>query len=120
MDKKQRADRRKKSIRKKISGSLERPRMAVRKSNKNLFVEIIDDVEGKTLCGVSTLSGDIKGKDAAATRKNVNFAEKLGERIAKIATEKGIKKIAFDRGGYRYHGVIKALAEAARKNGLEF
>ncbi|MBD3426026.1 MAG: 50S ribosomal protein L18 [Candidatus Omnitrophica bacterium] len=120
MDKKKLAERRKKSIRKKISGSSERPRMAVRKSNRNLFVSIIDDVEGKTLCGASTLSKEIKGKKAADTRKNLNFAEMLGEVIAKKAAEKGVKKVAFDRGGNHYHGVIKALADAARKNGLEF
>ena len=115
-----RRNRRKKSIRKRISGTIERPRMTVRKSNKNIFVEIIDDVEGKTLCGVSTLSADMKDKNAVATRKNTNFAEKLGEKIAQVAVKKGILKVAFDRGGYRYHGAVKALAEAARKNGLEF
>ncbi len=114
MDKGHRRARRKKAIRKKVSGSSERPRMCVHKSNRSIYVQIVDDIEGKTLCGISSIE---KGE---ATRKNTNFASTLGEKIAKTATEKGIKKVVFDRSGYKYHGVIKALADAARKNGLEF
>ena len=113
-----RRDRRKRSIRKKISGTPERPRMTVHKSNRNIYVQIIDDVEGKTICGVSTLIPALKGK--AETRKNVNFAASIGEELAKSAQEKGVKKVVFDRAGYKYHGVVKAVADAARKNGLEF
>ena len=113
-----RKDRRKRSIRKKISGTSERPRMTVHKSNKNIFVQIIDDIEGKTICGVSTLIPAFKSK--ADTRKNLNFAVSIGEEIAKAAQEKGVKKVVFDRAGYKYHGVVKAVADAARKNGLEF
>ncbi len=120
MDKIQRRTRRKKSIRKKIAGTTERPRMCVHKTNRNISVQVIDDVEGKTLCGTSTQSSALRGKEASETYSNVNSAEKVGEAIAKAATEKGIKKVVFDRAGHKYHGVIKALADAARKNGLEF
>ncbi len=118
MDKIKRRARRRKSIRKKIFGTLEKPRMNVHKTNRNIYVQIIDDLEGKTLCGASTRS--LEGKPKAKTRKNMGFAESMGERIAKAAAEKGIKKVVFDRAGYRYHGVVKALADAARKHGLEF
>ena len=120
MDKTQRRTRRKKSIRKKISGTSDRPRMSVHKSNRNIYVQIIDDVESKTLCGVSSRPSASKDKNAAETHKNMNFAAALGEEIAKAAAKKGIKKVAFDRAGYLYHGVIKAVADAARKGGLEF
>ena len=119
MDKIASRNRRRKSIRKKISGTQEKPRMCVHKSNRNIYVQLINDLEGKTLCGVSTSSPSLKDTKSA-TRKNTNFAAKLGEAIAKTAGEKGIKKVVFDRSGYRYHGVIKAVADAARKNGLQF
>ena len=120
MDKTVRRNRRKKSIRKKVFGTSERPRMCANKSSRNLSVQIIDDIEGKTICSVSTNALESKGKGAASTRKNMNFAQKVGEQIAKKAVEKGIKKVVFDRSGYRYHGVIKAISDAARKGGLEF
>ena len=109
--------RRKKSIRKKVNGSADRPRMSIHKSNRALYVQIVNDIEGKTLCGTSTTM--LEG-DKAYSRKNLNFATILGERFAKIATEKGITKVVFDRSGYQYHGVVKAIAEAARKGGLQF
>lgn len=118
MDKLQKKARRKKSIRKKISGTPERPRLCVHKSNKNLYVQIIDDVEGKTICGVSTKSLEMGQK--AETRKNANFAKELGASIAKTAASKGVTKVVFDRSGYKYHGTIKAIADAARENGLQF
>ncbi|MEA3489924.1 MAG: 50S ribosomal protein L18 [Candidatus Omnitrophota bacterium] len=121
MDKKQRRERRKRSIRKRISGTSEQPRMSVHKSNKNIYVQVIDDVEGKTICGVSTKKLSASWvKTESGTRKNMKFASALGEEIAKVAGKKGIKKVAFDRGGYRYHGTIKALANAAREHGLKF
>ncbi|MCK5450333.1 MAG: 50S ribosomal protein L18 [Candidatus Omnitrophica bacterium] len=120
MDKIERRNRRKKSIRKKISGTDQKPRMCVHKSNKNIYVQLIDDVEGKTLCGVSTKNVDMKDAKDAKTRKNIKFAEALGTDIAKFAIEKGIKKVVFDRAGYLYHGVVKTIADAARKGGLEF
>ncbi|MDD4956089.1 MAG: 50S ribosomal protein L18 [Candidatus Omnitrophica bacterium] len=119
MDKIERKNRRKKSIRKKVFGTPERPRMAVQKSNKSLYVQIIDDVQGVTICGASSQSAS-GGEKKTVSMKNTNFATVLGEAIAKIAGEKGVKKVVFDRAGNRYHGVIKALADAARKGGLEF
>jgi large subunit ribosomal protein L18 len=118
MDKIARRARRRKSIRKKVFGTPEKPRMCVHKSNKNIYIQIVDDLEGKTLCGISTKA--LEGKPKVKTRKNMSFAGILGEEIAKAATGKGIKKVVFDRSGYRYHGVVKAVAEAARKHGLEF
>ncbi|MBL7073011.1 MAG: 50S ribosomal protein L18 [Candidatus Omnitrophica bacterium] len=120
MDKTKRRYRRKKAIRKKVSGTVERPRLCVHKSNRNIYVQIVNDTEGKTLCGTSTNAKDVKNKFKEFTRKNIKFAEFIGERIAKSATEKGIKKVVFDRSGYQYHGVVKTLADTARKNGLEF
>ena len=120
MKKKKAMIRRKRSIRKKVSGSSERPRMSVHKTLKNITVQVIDDVEGKTLCGLSTLSSKIKSRISKNTKKDISSAAILGEEIAKDAVAKGIKKVVFDRAGYRYHGAVKALAEAARKNGLEF
>ncbi len=121
MDKKiERMNRRKKSIRKKVYGTAERPRMSVYKSNRNIYIQLINDVDGKTLCGMSTLSDGLNIKGDTYTRKNAKFASLIGEQIAKKAVENGITKVTFDRSGYRYHGVIKSLAEAARKSGLQF
>jgi len=120
MDKAKKRARRRKSIRKKITGTPERPRMCVHKSNRSIYAQIVDDVDGKTICGVSTQAVESKEGPGAGTRKNMNFAAGLGEKIAKDAVKKGVTRIVFDRSGYRYHGVIKAVAEAARKGGLEF
>ena len=121
MDKKiVRMKRRKKSIRKKVSGTAERPRMAVHKTNRNIYVQVIDDIQGKTICGASTSAKAEKTKGGTYTKKNVNFASALGEKVAKEAMDKGVKKVVMDRSGYKYHGVVKAVAEAARKKGLEF
>lgn len=115
-----RAIRRKKSVRKKISGTAERPRLCVHKSNRNLYAQIVDDVAGRTLCSFSTEAESIRAKSKTETRNNTKFAAMLGEELAKVASPKGIKKVVFDRSGYRYHGVVKAFAESLRKNGLEF
>lgn len=121
MDKLAKRKRRKKSIKKKVYGTPERPRMCVHKSNRTIYVQIVNDIEGKTICGVSTGKLSLaKGKSDVYTRKNMNFAKELGGEIAKIATEKGVTKIVFDRAGYKYHGTVKAIADAARKNGLQF
>ena len=120
MKKKETSARRKKSIRKKVIGTPGRPRLCVHKTLKNIVVQIVDDVDGKTICGLSTLSGKVKGRITKSTRKDVIAAEVLGEEIAKEAAGKGVTKVVFDRSGYRYHGAVKALAEAARKNGLQF
>ena len=102
-------------VRTKVSGTAERPRLCVYRSNTNLYAQIIDDVAGNTLVAVSTLDKEIKTK-----KSNVEAAKEVGALIAKRAVAKNIKTVVFDRGGYIYHGVVKALAEAAREGGLEF
>jgi large subunit ribosomal protein L18 len=104
-------------VRKKIFGTQERPRLNVYKSLKHIYAQIIDDEEGTTLVAASTLDPALKD---SVTGCNVESARKVGELIARRALEKGIKKVAFDRGGYLYHGRVKALADAAREAGLEF
>jgi len=103
-------------IRAKISGTPERPRLNVFRSNQHIYAQLIDDTKGITLASASTLEKDL---DLEST-KNIEAAKKVGELIAKRALEKGYKKVVFDRGGYLYHGRVKALAEAAREAGLEF
>ncbi|MBF0215401.1 MAG: 50S ribosomal protein L18 [Candidatus Omnitrophica bacterium] len=120
MDKYQRLARRKMTIRKKVHGTVERPRMLLTKSLKNMTTQIIDDNEGKTIFGLSTLSKDISLKLKKANKSNVASAMLLGEEVAKGALKKGIKKVVFDRAGNKYHGVVKAFADSARKSGLEF
>ena len=102
-------------VRRKISGTAERPRLCVYRSNTNLYVQVIDDVAGKTLVSASTLDKEVKTKYA-----NKEAAKEVGALIAKRALEKNIKDVVFDRGGYQYHGRVEALADAARENGLEF
>ena len=105
-------------VRKRISGTPERPRMAVFRSNNHMYVQVIDDVAGHTLVSASTLQGEVK--EGLEKTNNIDAAAKLGGVIAKKALDKGIKTVVFDRGGYIYHGKVKALAEAAREAGLEF
>lgn len=103
-------------IRKKISGSAEKPRLSVFRSNKDIYVQLIDDANGVTLAAASS-----RGKDIAAQKSNKVDASKLvGQAIATKCSELGIKSVVFDRGGYLYHGRIKAVAEGAREGGLEF
>ena len=108
-------ERRHERVRTKISGTPECPRLCVFRSNSNIYVQVIDDVNGNTLVAASTLDKEIKEKHA-----NKVAAKEVGTLIAKRATEKNIKEVVFDRGGYIYHGVIKEVAEAAREGGLEF
>jgi len=103
-------------IRKKVSGTKERPRMAVCFTNENIHVQFIDDAAGVTLAAASTVGKSVP-KDATA---NVNGAKAIGAIAAKSALDKGIKEVIFDRGGKRYHGKVKALADAAREAGLKF
>ena len=114
-DRKAERERRHIRVRTKISGTPERPRLCVYRSNKNLFVQVIDDVNGTTLAQASTLDKEIKTKHA-----NVEAAKEVGALIAKRAEAKKIKTVVYDRSGYIYHGVVKELAEAAREGGLEF
>ena len=102
-------------IRRKVRGTTERPRLAVFRSLKHMYAQVIDDSTGQTIASASTLE-----KDAAAKGANTNAAKAVGALIAKKAKDKGITRVVFDRGGYNYHGNIKALADAARENGLEF
>ena len=108
--------RRKLSIRNKIRGTTEKPRISVFKSNLNISAQIIDDDKNITICSCSSLDKDVKLKGKC----NKETATKVGELLAKKAKDNGIKKVVFDRNGFRYHGVIKELAEACRKAGLEF
>ena len=105
-------------VRKKISGTKERPRMSVCFSNENIQVQFIDDVAGKTLAAASTLSKVTPDRDKLGA--NVKSAKTMGTLAAKTALDKGIKTVVFDRGGARYHGKVKALADAAREAGLQF
>ena len=105
-------------IRNRFSGTAERPRLAVFRSNNHMYAQIIDDTVGKTLVAASTLEKDVKAE--LEKTNNVDAAAYLGTVIAKKAIEKGIKEVVFDRGGFIYQGKIKALAEAAREAGLEF
>lgn len=115
IDRKAERIRRHTRVRRKISGTTERPRLCVYRSNKNLFVQVIDDVNRVTICQASTLDKEVKTKHA-----NKEAAKEVGTLIAKRALEKNIKTVVYDRGGYVYHGVVKELAEAAREGGLEF
>ena len=105
-------------IRNRFSGTAERPRLAVFRSNNHMYAQIIDDTVGKTLAAASTLEKDVKA-DLEKTN-NVDAAAYLGTVIAKRALEKGITEVVFDRGGYIYQGKVAALAEAAREAGLTF
>ncbi len=111
--KQQQRGRRKGRVRAKISGAKECPRLSVFRSNKGMYLQLINDDEGKTL--VSAHSRDIKDKDEKISR-----SFKLGKLIAEKAVKKKIKKVVFDRNGYKYHGNIKAVADGAREGGLEF
>jgi len=106
---------RKYHIRKKIFGTEERPRMSVFKSNKRLYVQLINDDKQVTLCSASSLEKDLK-----TAKLNIETAKKVGKLIADRAKENNIKNAVFDRNGFLYHGRVKALAESARENGLEF
>jgi large subunit ribosomal protein L18 len=104
-------------IRSKVEGTAERPRISVFKSLKHIYVQVIDDTTGQTIAAASTMEKDLKGKYSSA---NASAAKAIGALIAERVKDKGLKKVVFDRGGYLYHGNIKALADAARENGLEF
>jgi large subunit ribosomal protein L18 len=106
------------SIRRKISGTAERPRLCVRRSLKHIYAQLVDDANGRSLASVSSLSAD--AKKGGVIGSNVASARIVGQILAEKATAQGIEKVVFDRGGYLYHGRIKALAEGAREKGLKF
>jgi large subunit ribosomal protein L18 len=105
-------------LRKKLSGTQERPRLAVHFSGQHIYAQIIDDAAGRTLASVNTTEKDIRAE--SATKANVATAVKVGKLVAERAREKNIEKVIFDRGGFLYHGKVKALADAAREAGLQF
>ena len=105
-------------IRTKLKGSGERPRLAVFKSGKHIYAQVIDDATGKTVAHASSLDAGLKKEGKAAA--NVGTAKRVGKLVADRAKEKGVARVVFDRGGYIYHGKVKALADAARESGLEF
>jgi large subunit ribosomal protein L18 len=110
-----RRDRIKKGIRKRISGSSNRPRLSVYRSNKGIYAQLIDDISGKTLVSASSLS-----KEFSATGTKIDQSAAVGKLVAEKAIAAGIKDVVFDRNGYLYHGRVKSLAEGAREGGLNF
>jgi len=107
--------RRHRRVRKRVRGTADRPRLAVFRSNKHITAQVIDDRAGRTLAAASTVEADLRSAGG-----NVVAAERVGERVAERARAAGIDAVVFDRGGFLYHGRVAALAEAARKAGLEF
>lgn len=107
-----------KRVRKNISGRSERPRLCIFRSLKHIYAQVIDDREGTTLVSLSTLNPEVKGKEKY--QGNIKAAKMLGSLLAKKLEEKGIKKVVFDRGGYLYHGRVKAVAESTRKGKIVF
>jgi large subunit ribosomal protein L18 len=103
-------------VRKKVTGSPQRPRLVVNRSARHIFAQIVDDTAGRTLASASTLDASLRGGEGDKTAK----ARQVGELLARRAAEAGITAVVFDRGGYAYHGRIAALANAAREAGLEF
>ena len=103
-------------VRKKVTGSPQRPRLVVNRSARHMFAQIVDDTAGRTLASASSLDADIRGGDGDKTAK----ARQVGELLARRAAEAGITTVVFDRGGYAYHGRLAALADAAREGGLDF
>jgi large subunit ribosomal protein L18 len=114
-DKLRKRAKRKVSVRKFLSGTPERPRMSVFKSNLHMYVQVIDDSVGNTLASASTVEKSLKD-----FTRSVEGAGKLGEEIGKRLAEKGITTVVFDRNGYKYHGIVKAIADGARKAGIKF
>ncbi|HEV2293894.1 MAG TPA: 50S ribosomal protein L18 [Tepidisphaeraceae bacterium] len=117
--KQQRLERRKWSLRSRLSGTVERPRLSVFRSDKHIYAQVIDDLAGKTLVAVGSTSAEVRGPELK-NGGNLAAAKAIGKAIAQRAKAAGITKVAFDRGGRQYHGRIKALADAAREGGLQF
>ena len=103
----------KRGIRAKISGTANKPRLAVFRSNKDIYAQVIDDVSGATIVSFGTLKADFKGS-------KVDVSKEAGKKLAELAVSKGVSEVVFDRGGYLYHGRVKSLAEGAREGGLKF
>jgi large subunit ribosomal protein L18 len=118
IQKKLRRDKIRRRIRATIRGTSERPRLSVYKSNKHVYAQLVDDLEGRTLVAASTQTNEVADKIKDKTKQEA--AEFVGKYLAELAEEKGLEKAVFDRSGYKYHGVVKALAEGAREGGLDF
>jgi large subunit ribosomal protein L18 len=116
--KRKRQLRRRLHVRRRIQGTAERPRLTVFRSSKHIYAQLVDDLSGITLAAASSNAPDVR--TAVPYGGNVKAAVEVGKRLAQVAKEKGISKAAFDRGHYRYHGRVKALADAAREGGLQF
>lgn len=110
--------RRKRHIRRNVNGTLVRPRMSVFRSVTHIYVQLVDDEAGHTLCSASTLEKELRG--AVSSTGNCDAAKAVGAKIAERAGVAGVKKVVFDRNGFKYHGRVKALADAAREGGVEF
>ncbi|MBT4503821.1 MAG: 50S ribosomal protein L18 [Gemmatimonadetes bacterium] len=117
IQKRVRRERRRYRLRKSVSGTPERPRLVVHRSLRNIEAQVIDDVAGHSLVGLSTLSQELKGEKF---ENRVAQGREIGKRLAAKAREQGIETVVFDRGGFLYHGIIKAVAEGAREGGLKF
>lgn len=115
VDKRRKRLKRKVHIRKRINGTPDRPRMSVFRSNKHMYVQVIDDTTGTTIASASTADSELKG-----LRNSVENAEKVGAAIGKILQEKKVSEVVFDRNGYLYHGIVKSIADGARKTGIKF
>ena len=114
-EKSRKRNKRKMHIRKRISGTEARPRVSVFRSNRHLYIQAIDDEHGRTIVSASNLE-----KELAGLKNSVEAAAKLGEAFGKRLTEKNLKSVVFDRNGYKYHGIVKAVAEGTRKAGIDF
>jgi large subunit ribosomal protein L18 len=112
--------RRHKRIRKKVRGTADRPRLVVYRSLRNVEGQLVDDETGRTLMGMSTLAEGLRDFRAEGSNRKVEHAFAAGKQLAKVAKENGIEAVVFDRGGYQYHGRVKAFAEGAREGGLRF
>ena len=118
IDKSKRREKIRKGIRKRIHGTAARPRLAVFRSNKEIYVQVINDDEGKTLAGASSMTKVVK--EECADKNKSEVSKQVGLEIARRAKAAGIETVVFDRGGFKYHGRVKALAEGAREGGLTF
>jgi large subunit ribosomal protein L18 len=118
IDTREARNRRHQRVRRKVNGTNLRPRLCVFRSLNHIYAQVVDDVQGHTLVSASTVDPEIRDKTDGKAR--TNQAEMVGRLLARRAAEKGIDQVAFDRGGYQYHGRVKALAEAAREGGLKF
>ena len=105
-------------VRKKVSGTAQRPRLSIFRSLRHIYAQVIDDSEGRTIAAASSLDGPVQ--EQRSGKKKTEMAHLVGQLAGERAKERGVQQVVFDRGGYKYHGRVKALAEAARKGGLEF